>query len=81
MEGILKFDLNDPYERVAHLRAAKSADMAIVLFEMAANVKRKIENGIDASDLKTPQEVLDAVFEEFHALMEEQHINIDELIN
>ena len=81
MKAILEYDLTDPDEARAHLRAVKSTNMAIVLFEMSANTKRKIENRIDVLDFKTPQAALDAVFEEFHALMEEQGIVIDDLIN
>lgn len=81
MKAILEYDLTDPDEARAHLRAVKSTNMAIVLFEMSANVRRDIESRIDTSDIKTPQEALDAAFEEFHALMDEQGIMIDDLIN
>ncbi len=81
MKAILEFDLNDHDGKREHLRAIKSLDMAIVLFEMTHNIKRKIENKIDVDEIKTPQDAIDEVFKELFELLDSQNINIDELID
>ena len=43
MKAILEFNLDNPDERIAHLRAAKSLDMACVFFEIERNLKKKLE--------------------------------------
>mgnify|MGYP000427177733 FL=1 len=39
-EGILKYDLNVFDDRIAHLRAVKSSDMAMALWEIIHNTKK-----------------------------------------
>jgi hypothetical protein len=72
MEAILKFNLDDADDRMAHLRAVQSTDMAIVLFQILYNSKKTMEykTGLD----------LDEVWEHFHQVCEENNINIDKLI-
>ena len=43
MKATLDFDLDNPDDRMAHMRAVKSLDMAIVLFELQTNLKKKCE--------------------------------------
>jgi len=74
MKAILEFNLDEPEDRMAHLRCVKSTDMAIVLFEIIYNFRKEIEN-IDTD------EKLDLFYDKLNAIMEEQGINIDELIN
>jgi len=42
-EAILKFDLNDPDDRMSHLRAVKSLDMALALWDIVHNTKKGLE--------------------------------------
>jgi len=74
MKAILEFNLDEPDDRMAHLRCIKSTDMAIVLFDIVYNLRKEIEN-IDTD------EKLDLFYDKLNAIMEEQGINIDELIN
>jgi len=74
MKAILEFNLDEPEDRMAHLRCVKSTDMAIVLFEIIYNFRKEIEN-IDTD------EKLDLFYDKLNAIMEEQGINIDELIS
>lgn len=72
MEAILKFNLDDVDDRMAHLRAVQSTDMAIALFHILYNSKKEMENktGLD----------LDEVWEHLHKVCEDNNVNIDKLI-
>ena len=81
MVAKLEFDLDDADDRMAHLRCVKSTDMAIVLFEIAHNLKRQLEHRFESQP--QPRDVFDGVeetFREIHKLMDYHGINIDELI-
>jgi hypothetical protein len=84
-KGILEFDLNDTNDSMAHLRAVKSTDMAIVLHDLSYNIHRRIEREIEARELKgegvTQFDVIQMYKESIAELFEEQGINIDQLIN
>ena len=83
MKAKLQYDLNDPDDRMAHLRAVKSLDMASSLFDITRNLKKKIENRYEDID-NTNNDVfdgIDAVFDEIYDILESHNINIDELIN
>jgi hypothetical protein len=83
MKAKLQYDLNDPDDRMAHLRAVKSLDMASALFDITRNLKNKIENRYEDID-NTNNDVFDgiqAVFDEIYNILEDNNIDIDELIN
>ena len=74
MQAILKF--SDEREDVLALRRTmKSLDMACVLFELLHNTKKKLEYNEELDSY-----TITAVFEEIYNLMEEFHIQIEELI-
>lgn len=76
----LEFDLNDSDDIMAHLRAVKSTDMAMVLWNMAHNTKKSIYSQIEFNKLD-PYDAVDKVFEKFWEDMNEHGINLDDLIN
>jgi hypothetical protein len=83
MKATLSYNLNDPDDRMAHLRAVKSLDMASALFDITRNLKKKIENRYEDID-NTNNDVFDgieAVFDEIYDILEDNNIDIDELIN
>jgi len=83
MKATLSYNLNDPDDRMAHLRAVKSLDMASVLFDITRNLRKKIQNRYEDID-NTHNDVfdgIDAVFEEIYNILEDNNIDIDELIN
>lgn len=77
MRAGLHFNLDDQDDRIAHLRATKSLELALTLWEIFHNTRRKMER---REDIKDPQEMLDAVFEEIHDIMNANGIIIDDLI-
>ena len=83
MKATLSYNLNDPDDRMAHMRAVKSLDMASALFEITRNLKRRIENRFENVD-NTNNDVFDGIHEVFdgiYEILEDNNIDIDELIN
>ena len=83
MKATLSYNLNDPDDRMAHLRAVKSMDMASALFDITRNLRKKIQNRCEDID-NTHNDVfdgIDAVFDEIYDILEDNNIDIDELIN
>jgi hypothetical protein len=81
MKAVLEFDLNDPDDRMAHLRAIKSLDMTIALFEIQANLKKRCERIAESKegDLDV-YDGIELVFQHISELMYENGIIIDDLI-
>jgi hypothetical protein len=83
MKATLSYNLNDPDDRMAHMRAVKSMDMASALFDITRNLRKKIQNRYEDID-NTHNDVfdgIDAVFDEIYNILEDNNIDIDELIN
>jgi len=81
-KAILEFDLNDHDDKMAHLRCVKSIDMALVLFEISYNLKKKCENICEGMEADSDQfDGVYTVFQQISELLDEHGINIDELIN
>jgi hypothetical protein len=78
-EATLKFDLNEPDDIQAHLRAVKSTDMALGLFEFGHNTKKGFEWSLDKYETK--EDLLDAVYDKFWEILNEHDINLNKLIS
>lgn len=81
-KAILEFDLNDHDDRLAHMRCVKATDMAIVLFEITNNLKKKCERICEGMEADSDQfDGVYTTFQQIGELLDEHGINIDELIN
>ena len=78
-EAILKYDLNDTDDAMAHMRAVKSLDMALALWELLNNSKRTLERAMHEKEMDK-YEALDMVYERIYELMDEHNIKLDDLI-
>ena len=81
MEAILKFNLDNPDDKIEHMRCVKATDMAIVLFEITHNLKRTLESRFESQP--QPRDEFDGIeetFSEIYKLMDEHGINLNELI-
>ena len=47
MKAVLEFDLDNPEDRMAHLRCIKSLDMAVALFEITHNAHRHADSVVN----------------------------------
>lgn len=82
MKAVLEFDLDNPDDRMAHMRAVKSLDMAIVLFELQTNLKRRCESIAEVQEADSDiHDGVYLVFQQISELMYENGIIIDDLIN
>ena len=78
-EAILKYDLNDSDDAMAHMRAVKSLDMAWALWDITHNTKKRIEWSLESKELNK-YEVLDLVYERIYEILDEHNIKLDDLI-
>jgi hypothetical protein len=76
----LEFDLNDQDDRMAHLRAVKSLDMAMALWDITHNTKKGLEWSMENKEMDK-YDALEMVFEKIHEILNDHNINTDELIN
>ena len=78
----LTFDLNDTDDRQEHLRCIKSLDMALVIWDIVYEVKKRTERQLEASETSTDAEfqLYEKIFEEIHDTLNERGIKIDDLI-
>lgn len=85
MKAKLEYDLNEPDDSMAHLRAVRSLDIALVLWEFNYNTKKSIEYDIEdklnKNEKISPYDALDLVFNKFHELLNEKGLIIDDLIS
>lgn len=79
MKTIIKFDDSNPEDIKGLKRAIKATDMAIVLFEIKYNLRKKIDSSIPKN--VNQGYTIDYVFDEIRDLLEENAINIDDLID
>jgi hypothetical protein len=75
----IEFDLNDIDDRMAHLRAVKSLDMAMALWDITHNTKKGLEWSLEGKDIDK-YEVLEMVFEKIYEILDEHNVRTDELI-
>jgi hypothetical protein len=75
----IKYDLNDIDDRMAHLRAVKSLDMALALWDITHNTKKGLEWSLEGKDIDK-YEVLEMVFEKIYEILDEHNVRTDELI-
>jgi len=82
-KAILEFDLNDPDDIMAHMRAVKSTDMALVLWEIVYNIRKRIDSRIESDEYLdlSQYDIVEKVFDEIWEEMKDRGIVIDELIN
>jgi 3-oxoacyl-[acyl-carrier-protein] synthase III len=79
-KATLEFDLNDSDDMIAHLRAVKSLDMAMALWEIVHNTKKGLEWSMEGKEMDK-YDALEMVYEKIHEILEEHNIKTDELIN
>jgi hypothetical protein len=70
----IQYNLDDHDDQMAFNRAMKSTDMALALFEILYNTRRKVEHLPDS-------DALDAVFEIIHNELQSRDIDLDQLID
>lgn len=80
MEAILKFDLNDQDDVMAHNRAVKSLDMAICLFEITHNLRKECLYASEFRKLDS-RESVEMIFDKINQILDSNNIVMDNLIS
>ena len=78
-QATLKYDLSDPDDFVAHLRAIKSLDMALAIWNIVHNTKKSLHRTIGETDL-SPDDVIDEVYKKIYEILDDHNIDSEELI-
>lgn len=80
----LRFNLSDDDDKNAHLRAIKSLDMAMALWQIMYNTKKGIKYSIEAEQKKDPSfdcyDAVDMVFDKIYEILQEHNLSVDELL-
>ena len=82
MKATLKFNLENPEDIANHLRAIKSLDLVIAIYDIL-QLRKKLERRFENID-NTNNDVFDGIQEysaEIAKILEERNIDIDELLN
>jgi hypothetical protein len=79
-KATLEYDLNEPDDVIAHLRAVKSLDMAMALWEIVHNTKKGLEWSMEGKEIDK-YDALELVYEKIHEILGDHNIITDDLIN
>jgi len=79
MKAILEFDLDNPDDQSAHMRAVQALDMAICLWDIDQYLRAQTKYAPDSM----PQEAYDALSEareKFYQILNERGIDLDKIL-
>jgi hypothetical protein len=79
MKAILEFDLNDNEDQAAHLRAIKSLDMALTLWDMEQYLRSETKYAPDSMSSEVYGKLQDVRLK-LGEIMSKHSIDIDELL-
>lgn len=81
MKAELHFDLDIIDDELALNRSLKATDMAIVLFEIQSNLRKKCEYELEALEADSDKwDGLEVVFRNIEGLFDHHNINLNDLI-
>lgn len=81
MKADLHFDLSEVDDELALNRSLKATDMALVLFEIQYNLRKKCEWELESLEADSDKwDGLEVVFRKLMELFDEHNINLNDLI-
>jgi hypothetical protein len=78
MKAKLEFDLDNPDDKMAHMRCVKATDMALMLWDIKQKIRSKLKYNEDLSEDEFHQ--WEVMQDEFYSIASDYGINLDELI-
>ena len=78
MEAILKFNLDNPDDKMEHMRCVKATDMALMLWDIKQKIRSKLKYSNDLSEAEFHQ--WEIMQDEFYSIADDYGINLDLLI-
>jgi hypothetical protein len=79
-QATLTFDLTDSDDAMAHLRAIKSLDLALAIWDIVHNTKKSLEWSLESKEDISRYDVVDLVYDKIYAILDEHDVVIDKLI-
>jgi hypothetical protein len=79
-KATIEYNLSDPDDAMAHLRAVKSLDMAMALWDIVHNTKKGLEWSMEGKEIDK-YDALELVYEKIHEILNDHNIITDELID
>lgn len=79
MEAILKFDLNEFDDQVAHMRAVKALDLCLMINDFEEELRKLVKYAPDSLPEEKYQGYVE-VQEKFYEIMNQHSINMEQLI-
>ena len=78
MKATLQFDLDNPDDKIEHMRCVKATDIALMLWDIKENIRSKLKYSEDLSEDELHQwEVMQDIF---YSIADDYGINLDLLI-
>jgi hypothetical protein len=78
MKAKLEFDLDNPDDRMGHMRCVKATNMALMLWDIKQKIRSKLKYSNDLSEDELHQ--WEVMQDEFYSIADDYGINLDELI-
>jgi hypothetical protein len=78
MKAKLEFDLDNPDDKMAHMRCVKATDMALMLWDIKQKIRSKLKYNEDLSEDELHQ--WEVMQDEFYSIADDYGINLDLLI-
>ncbi len=79
-KAILEFDLNQPEDLQEHRRVIKSTELALAIWDIVYNTKKGLEWSLEGKEVDK-YETLEIVYDKIHEILNQYHIDIDDLIS
>ena len=78
MKAKLEFDLDNPDDKMEHMRCIKATDMALMLWDIKQKIRSKLKYNEDLSEDELHQ--WEVMQDEFYSIADDYGINLDLLI-
>ena len=78
MKATLEFDLDNPDDKMEHMRCVKATDMALMLWDIKQKIRSKLKYSNDLSEDELYQ--WEVMQDEFYSIADDYGINLDLLI-
>jgi hypothetical protein len=78
-KAIIEYNLNDVDDMYAHKRAIKSLDMALALWDITHNTKKKLEWSMEGKEMDK-YDALEMVYEKINEILLEHNIDLEDIM-
>ena len=72
---------NDETDNKTLKRISKSLDMANAIFDIDINLRKRLKHKLENVHYSVTEDIIDVVFDEIHAVLEENRVFIDDLVD